>query len=106
VEVMHRVGEWVQPGEAILRVLQINRLRAEGFVLADRPIPGLLGASALVKIPQSTGAQIERRGKVVFVNPEVDPVNNQRRIWIEFDNADLVLLPGMLGTATVELPGS
>ncbi|AMV20499.1 HlyD family secretion protein [Planctomyces sp. SH-PL14] len=106
VEVMHRVGEWVQPGEAILRVLQINRLRAEGFVLADRPIPGLLGASALVKIPQSTGAQIERRGKVVFVNPEVDPVNNQRRIWIEFDNADLVLLPGMLGTATVELPGN
>ena len=31
VQVKRHMGEWVQPGESIIRILRIDRLRAEGF---------------------------------------------------------------------------
>jgi macrolide-specific efflux system membrane fusion protein len=39
---------------------------------------------------------------VVFVSPEVDPVNGQVRIWAEIDNKSLVLRPGLQGALLIE----
>jgi macrolide-specific efflux system membrane fusion protein len=40
-------------------------------------------------------------GIVTFVNPEIDPVNGQFRIWVEVDNPKLQLQPGMRAEMTV-----
>jgi multidrug efflux pump subunit AcrA (membrane-fusion protein) len=34
-------------------------------------------------------------GKIVFVSPEINPVNGQVRIWAEVDNKDGILKPGL-----------
>jgi multidrug efflux pump subunit AcrA (membrane-fusion protein) len=35
------------------------------------------------------------KGKVVFVSPEINPVNGQARVWAEIDNASGLLRPGL-----------
>ena len=35
------------------------------------------------------------------MSPEVDPVNNQVRVWAELENPDLRLKPGMSGTMVI-----
>jgi multidrug efflux pump subunit AcrA (membrane-fusion protein) len=95
VEQYREAGEWVEPGEKILRIIRMNRLRAEGFIaLADVPnCPP--GANARVEVTNVDGGTVARDGKVTFVSPEVDPVNHEVRLWVEFDNPEPALRPGM-----------
>ncbi|QDT03159.1 dihydrolipoamide acetyltransferase [Rubripirellula lacrimiformis] len=94
VEIHRRPGDWVTEGEPMVRVIRLNRLRAEGFANLD-------DVSALKRSPQvnlriqTAESVVQRSGKIVFVSPEIDPVNKQVRFWVEFDNSDLVVLPGM-----------
>jgi macrolide-specific efflux system membrane fusion protein len=90
----HR-GEWVRPGEPVLRVLRLDRLRAEGFLKSQDVTPGLLGRTVKLVIEQGGDAGREVEGKISFVDPEIDPVNSQVRVWVDIGNADLKLRPGM-----------
>ncbi len=45
---------------------------------------------------------MEFAGHIVFVNPEIDPLNSQVRVWAEVENPDLKLRPGMQATLTIE----
>jgi macrolide-specific efflux system membrane fusion protein len=47
----------------------------------------------------------EFSGKVIFVDPEIDPINAQVRIWAEVDNQGLRLRPGMRAKMTLAAPG-
>ena len=40
-------------------------------------------------------------GTVVFVSPEVNPVNGQVRVWAEVENKKLLLRPGVRGNLTI-----
>ncbi len=99
-------GEWVEPGTPVMRLIRINRLRAEAFVASqslpanfiDRPV--LL----VVETPAADGGQsttTKHEGKLVFVSPEVDAVNGQVRIWAEIDNSDLRLRPGQTAALVI-----
>lgn len=101
VEVYRQKGEWVEPGERILRLIRLDRIRAEGFVDAQQAGPTLVGRTAQLRVdlPQRAGARFE--GKVLYVSPEVDPVNRQTRVTAEFDNRDLLLQPGLRGSMTI-----
>ena len=57
---------------------------------------GNAGASAT---EQAAGAE-RFTGQVVFVHPEVDPVNGQIRVWAEIVNRDALLFPGDRGLLT------
>ncbi|MBS0260865.1 MAG: HlyD family efflux transporter periplasmic adaptor subunit, partial [Planctomycetes bacterium] len=92
----HR-GEWVQPGEKVMRVIRLDRLRAEGFVHTKHLDRDLLNAVARVRVTVPGRPEAEFTGRVVFVSPEIDPVNEQVRVWAEVDNPDLVLRPGLRG---------
>ena len=72
-------GEWVKPGEAVVRILRLDRLRAEGFLKARDLPPDLQGRAVhlAVDLPNDPGHEFP--GKVTFVDPEVDPVNAQVR---------------------------
>ncbi len=99
VEVYVRAAEWVEPGEQVLRMVAIDRLKAEGFVPAEQVGTQLAGSP--VRLAPYAGDQFqssttddEISGKVVFVSPEMDPITKQVRIWAEIDNTDRRLRPG------------
>ena len=94
-------GEWVEPGTPVMRLIRLNRLRAEAF-LASQTLPkDLVGrpATLLIDVPGKAAEKYE--GKLVFVSPEIDPVNGQVRVWAEIDNSDLSLRPGQQGTLVI-----
>ena len=71
-------------------------------------IPGLANnlhdwqVTLTVDLPTEPGAKFP--GKVVFLSPEIAPVNSQISIWVEIDNADLRLRPGMRAKMTIVVP--
>lgn len=101
VQLMFQPGEWIDPGEHVVRLIRIDRLRVESFVdgrlsqrdLIDRPVE-LTITSADEKTSVYTG-------RVVFVSPEVQPVTRQVRIWAEVENPQLTLRPGERGRLTI-----
>jgi macrolide-specific efflux system membrane fusion protein len=100
VELKRLVGEWVQPGDVVARLVRVDRVRAEGFLPAGSINPQLLGAPAVLSLDNV--GQIRFEGKITFVSPEVNPVNNQVRIWAEFENTDGTLRPGLKGKLTIQ----
>jgi RND family efflux transporter MFP subunit len=102
VQVHRRRGEWVKPGEVVARILRLDRLRAEGFVKTEQFRDDLAGrpVRVIVDLPGTPAAEFP--GKVVFVDPEIDPVNAQVRIWAEVENRQLRLRPGMRARMVIE----
>lgn len=99
-EVNRHRGEWVEPGQPIMRILRLDRLRAEGLASAEILGRDLHGRAVTLTV-QHEGKPIEFAGKVVFVSPEIDPVNGQVRVWAEIENKDLKLRPGLHGSMTI-----
>jgi len=102
VQVHRRRGEWVKPGEAVVRILRLDRLRAEGFVKSADWSERFEGRQVrlLVDLPKAAGTEFP--GKVVFVDPEIDPVNAQVRVWVDVENRELRLRPGMKARVILE----
>ena len=90
-------GEWVDASTPVVRVIRLNRLRAEGFMNAKIAPSKLVGRTVTFGIE---GAK--HKGTLTFVNPEIDPVNQQVRIRAEIENSELSLRPGQTGTLIVE----
>lgn len=95
VEVFRHRGEWLEPGQRVLRIVRLDRLRVEGFVDSRQIHGDFGGANVRVIVESALGKKISVPGKVVFVSPEIDPVNNQVRVWAEVENPDFELRPGM-----------
>jgi len=93
VEVDTRLGEWLQSGQKALRLVCTRRLKAEGFIAADDAQAALADRKVWLTLGDSEGAA-RASGRLVFVSPEIDPINNQVRVWAEIDNAKGLLRPG------------
>lgn len=92
VEIKRQRGEWVEPGTPVFRVIRLDRLRIEGYVKAKPKIRKLVGAAA--RIGDGTPDSATLAGKVTYVSPEVDSVNGEVLIHIEFDNLEQRFSPG------------
>ncbi len=101
VEIMRRRGEWIEPGEGIAKLVRMDRLRAEGFVSARLAAGDLRGRRVTLRVTPPSESSSEFAGKVVFVHPRVDPVNEQVLVWAEIDNADQQLKPGQRGAMQI-----
>jgi macrolide-specific efflux system membrane fusion protein len=101
VDVQRFQGEWVEPGDTVVRLLRLDRLRVEGFVDAQHVCGALEGAPVrlALDLPDEPGAEFP--GRIVFVSPEIDPVNGQIRVWAEIENHQLKLRPGMRATLSI-----
>lgn len=100
VELLQKSGDWVKQGDPLMRVVRLNRLRAEGFVPSHMISQLRKQRSVVLSGSFEPGQTVERQGRIVFISPEVDPVNNEVRFWVEFDNPELDVLPGMRMTMT------
>lgn len=99
-EINRHSGEWVQPGQTILRILRLDRLRAEGLISAKDLPADLKGRKAKLTVDVD-GVPAEFAGIVTYVSPEIDPVNGQVRIWAEIENPELKLRPGLHGSMAI-----
>jgi macrolide-specific efflux system membrane fusion protein len=93
VQVYVRRGEWVEPGQKALRIVNTDRLKAEGFVPAAGAVADLTGKSVSLEI-DGLSEQGPIVGTMVFVSPEVDPITGQVRVWAEIQNDEGKLRPG------------
>lgn len=91
VQVFAQQGEWLQPGDQTVRVVDVSTLKAEGFLSASLATRSLQGATVTVTTTNNEQTAI---GKLVYVSPEVDPISRQVRVWAEIVNSDLKLRPG------------
>ncbi|QGJ71416.1 HlyD family efflux transporter periplasmic adaptor subunit [Planctomycetales bacterium 10988] len=94
-EVFRRPGEWVAPGDTILKIYRIDRVRIEGFLSISEAGPEILGNLVNVTVELPGRRRVQYPGKIVFVSPEVEPVRGELRVWAEVENANHELLPGL-----------
>lgn len=103
VEVLKKEGEWVEASEAIAKIVRLDRLRTEIRMPAAIALDNLVGQKAIFT-PKLKSLNLKTYdAQVVFVNPAANPVNASVRVWIEIDNKDLDLIPGLTGKLTVML---
>lgn len=96
-------GEWVEPGTPVVRVIRLNRLRAEAFVSSKLLPQGAAGAAVTLVADLPGKPESKFPGKLVFIDPQIDPVNDQVRILTEIDNSSLVLRPGQAASLVIHL---
>jgi RND family efflux transporter MFP subunit len=93
VQIYARKGEWAEPGQKVLRIVNVDRLKAEGFIRAEDATEQVVGRPIRLLVEPGR-EQHTFAGKIVFVSPEVDPITGQVRVWAEIDNRDGRLRPG------------
>ena len=98
VLVRGRVGEWLETGAPVIRLVAVDTLRAEGFVAAEDAVGDLVGRE--VSFRSETGAL--GKGTLRFVSPEMDAVTRQVRIWAEIDNSDGEFRSGQQGSLEIK----
>jgi RND family efflux transporter MFP subunit len=104
-------GESVRANEAVVRLGNLEKLRAwtyvpldyfsrvkEGQVVEFQPrLQGMRGVHLPIE-------QRKFRGKITFVDPQIQPVAETAvRIYAEFENKDRELRPGLKGVMTIFL---
>jgi RND family efflux transporter MFP subunit len=94
-------SEWVNPGDTVLRLVRLDRLRVEGFVPA-RQFAARPGQSVAVFVDVPGRGRTQFSATLMFASPEVNPVNGQILIWAEVDNQELLLKPGQTATLEIE----
>lgn len=103
-EVQRFRGEWVEPGQTVLRMIRIDQLKAEGFVDATKIQSDLRGQRVQLTVELTPGKTETYTGEIVFVSAEIEPVSRQSRIWAEIDNKDRRLKPGLPASMKILVP--
>ncbi len=101
VEIHRKPGEWVKAGEPLVRIVRLDRLRAEGFLTANIAGGDVVGRPVRLVATLPGGRQKSFQGVVVFASPELEPVSGQFRVWAEIENPDGLLRPGQPATMTL-----
>lgn len=85
VDKYHNVGEWAQAGEPLYRIVQMDRLRVEGMVDADKFMPEQIEGRPVKIFVTTPDGKEEFQGTIDFVNQVVDP-SGEYLIHADFDN--------------------
>ncbi|MBI3839029.1 MAG: HlyD family efflux transporter periplasmic adaptor subunit [Planctomycetia bacterium] len=111
VEVKKHPGEWVAPGEAVVRIVRVDRLRVHGTLNSAQFGPGdVEGRRVTVNVSLPRGATIPIQGKIIFASPVVD-VGGKLPVYAEIDNpmdedGRPVVRHGLDATMTIHLKDS
>jgi len=100
-------GEWVAPGDPVIKVIQLDRLRIEGLLNASEYDPAEIdGRPVTIEVELAHGRKVTFHGKVVFVSPIVLS-NKEYVVYAEVtnkqENGQWVLRPGLYASMTIHL---
>jgi len=98
ISIQRRQGEWVQPGENVVRVLKLDALKAEAFVDSREVHADVIGRTVKFRLTEST---TEYTGVIRYISPEANIADGLTRIWAEIDNSHGKLTPGQRGSIVV-----
>jgi macrolide-specific efflux system membrane fusion protein len=102
------IGEWVKPGDPVLRLMRMDRLRVEGFLNKSQYNPwDVSDQPVVVEAVFAGGRKAQFKGKIVYVDPEVQ-ADGGYKVRAEVDNRkeneQWLLRPGMPDTTmTIQL---
>ena len=102
IELKKRVGEWVNVADPVMKLVQLDQLMIEEFVPSATVQHDLMGAAATFRTDTKSKLDRAISGSVVFVSPNVDPLNSTVKIRVEFENPELNLRPGLKGTVIID----
>lgn len=99
-QVMRQAGEWVNPGDPIVKILRLNRLRFEGYVSAKDWRPDDLRGKKVTIEVQIPGGQVQQLESTITAVSYDIATNNEFRVWGEVDNpaqpgGGYLIAPGM-----------
>lgn len=94
-------GEWVEPGDRIFEIVNIDQVFAEVLVTPEQARNVKVGGIVQTRFP-ILGETADRSGKVDYIDPRVDASSGLMTIRILLTNSDHSLRPGYRGS--VELP--
>ena len=112
-KIIHREGDWLQVGDPVMTLVQMDRLRMEALVDAADAAPfDLIGkrAKVTIKLPNDKTRVVD--GKVDYAS-QVGASDKNFRVWIEFENEQVLKTddgeifflfnPGMAGSVVIYL---
>jgi multidrug efflux pump subunit AcrA (membrane-fusion protein) len=101
VQVVRHVGEWVREGEPVLHVVQMDKLRVQGYLSTKHIVPDststlpnepnavdpseIIGRECEVIVQLPKGRTETFKSKVGFVSP-MSEVGDEIRVWVEIEN--------------------
>jgi multidrug efflux pump subunit AcrA (membrane-fusion protein) len=109
VRVFPHLGEWMQPGDPLARVVRADRLRVEGYVDASRFDPDKVrDRPVTVKISLADDREEAFTGRIVFTSPIVES-GGEYLVWAEVENRQMeeghaeewMLRPGQTAQMTI-----
>ena len=105
VEKYRNEGEWVKPGDPIVKVVYFEKLRVKTTFDINRiPMQQVMKHNATITVVQKPGKTFN--GKVVFANPVIQS-GGAYEVWIDVENVQekdgfWALQPGMNAIVTIE----
>ena len=106
IEVARHEGEWVNPGDRILRIVRMKTVRVEGLLRIGDVSPTQVVDRPVTVVATLTGNRpIEFNGRIVFVAPEL-VAGDKYRVVAEVENREergaWLLMPGMKAVMKVD----
>jgi multidrug efflux pump subunit AcrA (membrane-fusion protein) len=106
VEKVHlHKGEWVQPGEPVVHVVQLDKLKVEGEFDIKQYSPGQLMNRPVMVEAELQGRKVQFEGRITFVRPLLDGRGRNYVVKAEvenrFDKGHPLLMPGLYVDMTV-----
>ncbi|MCD4727859.1 MAG: HlyD family efflux transporter periplasmic adaptor subunit [Pirellulales bacterium] len=107
VELARHEGEWVQPGDPVMRLVRVDRLRVEGFLNAqNHRVSEIQGRQVKVVVTLARKHQETFSGKIVYVKPLVE-AGGEFLVRAEVENRRQgdawILSPGLSAEMTIQL---
>lgn len=106
-EVFRQNGEWVSAGDPIARLVQLSKLRVEGFVESEKWAPAeVMGRTVTVEVKLARGEVQKIDGLISFVGTDIG-ANDEFRVWAEIENREqggsYTVLPGMQADMVIHM---
>ncbi len=103
VESKFEIGEWVEVGQIVARVIQTNQLKVEGMLEGNAITTVLVGSPVLVTVPAGK-REIVLKGEITFVSTEALPTSGRVRFRAVVSNPKQLVRPGAQGASMRILP--
>jgi membrane fusion protein (multidrug efflux system) len=95
------VGKYLTPGDVVATLQDLDTMRVD-FTVPEQQLPDLkIGQSVRLGL---TGDDLKFEGKVIGIDPKVDPSTRLVSVRAEISNPNGALTPGQFAQVRVELP--
>jgi RND family efflux transporter MFP subunit len=92
-------GEWVKPGDPVLHVIQLDRLKIEGEIELARYTPSQVMGRPITVEATLQDRKVQFAGKITFVRPMLNALGTKYLVKAEVENREEhgqpLLMPGL-----------